>query len=86
MGLIVNFSISPPPGVNILGNESLPALILVCCVALFAALIFFVKEWNSGFGPAATIFLYGNFLFTLIMIVKRSHVLFQSEYGEHTAR
>jgi len=67
-------------------NANLSYLILVCCLALFATLIFFVREWNSGFGPAATIFLYAHFLFTLIMIVKRSHVLFQSEYGEHTAR
>lgn len=65
-------------------NANLSYLILMCCIALFATLIFFVREWNSGFGPAATIFLYGHFLLTLIMIVKRAHVLFQSEYGERT--
>lgn len=65
-------------------NANLSYLILVCCIALFAALLFFVREWVAGFGPAATIFLYCHFLFTLIMIVKRAHVLFQSEYGEHT--
>jgi hypothetical protein len=67
-------------------NANISYLILVCCVALFAALIFYVGEWNSGFGPATTILLYMHFLLTLIMIVKRSHVLFQSEYGEHTGR
>lgn len=64
-------------------NANLSYLILVCCTALFAALIFFVREWNAGFGPAAMILLYAHFLFTLVMIVKRSHALFQSEYSEH---
>jgi len=66
-------------------NANLSYLILVCCIALFAALILFVSGWNAGFGPATMIFLYVHFLFTLVMIVKRSHVLFQSEYGEHTS-
>ena len=67
-------------------NANLSYLILVCCFALFAALIFFVREWNADFGPAAMVFLYTHFLFTLVMIVKRSHILFQSEYSEHTPR
>ena len=33
-------------------NANLSYLILVCCVALFASLIFFVMEWNTGIGPA----------------------------------
>ncbi|MES1975082.1 MAG: hypothetical protein V4472_21700 [Pseudomonadota bacterium] len=67
-------------------NANLSYLVLVCCIALFAALIFFVREWNAGLGPAMMIFLYVHFLFTLVMIVKRSHVLFQSEYSEHTSQ
>ena len=67
-------------------NANLSYLILVCCVALFAALIFYVEEDLHGFGPAATIFLYTHFLFTLVMIVKRAHALFQSEYGEQTGK
>ena len=67
-------------------NANLSYLILICCIALFAALVFFVREWNAGFGPAAMIFLYVHFLFTLIMIVKRSHVLFQTEYSQHTSQ
>jgi len=32
------------------------------------------------------IFIYLHFLLTLVMIVKRAHALFQSEYDERTAR
>jgi hydrogenase-4 membrane subunit HyfE len=67
-------------------NANLSYLILLCCLALFASLVFFVEEWNNGVGPATMIFLYVHFLITLVMIVKRSHVLFQSEYSEHTAK
>jgi len=67
-------------------NANLSYLILLCCVALFASLVFFVAEWTAGFGPAAMVFLYIHFLITLVMIVKRSHVLFQSEYSEHTVK
>ena len=66
-------------------NANLSYLILVCCIALFSALTFFVREWSAGLGPAVMTFLYVHFLFTLVMIVKRSHALFQSEYSEHTS-
>jgi amino acid transporter len=63
-------------------NANLSYLVLVCCVALFGALVFFIREWTAGAGPAVMAFIYLHFLFTLVMVVKRSHVLFQSEYNE----
>ena len=67
-------------------NANLSYLILFCCLSLVAALIFFVQELNIGLGPATMIFIYLHFLLTLVMIVKRAHALFQSEYDERTAR
>jgi hydrogenase-4 membrane subunit HyfE len=62
-------------------NANLSYSILICCLALFAALLFFVKEWNTGVGPATIVFLYAHFILTLVMIVKRAHVLFHGEYS-----
>lgn len=66
-------------------NANLSYLVLFCCFALFAELVFYIREWLLGLGPSITVFIYTHFIFTMIMIVKRSHVLFQSEYGEDTA-
>lgn len=61
-------------------NANISYLILVCCVALVLSLCSYVAEWKKGIAPAAIIFLYGHFLLTLLMVVKRSHALFQQEY------
>lgn len=61
-------------------NANISYLVLVCCAALVLSLCAYVAEWKSGIAPAATVFLYGHFLLTLLMVVKRSHALFQQEY------
>lgn len=61
-------------------NANISYLVLVCCIALVFALCAYVAEWKSGIGPAIIAFFYGHFLLTLLMVVKRSHALFQQEY------
>lgn len=61
-------------------NANLSYLVLVCCAALVLSLCAYVSEWKRGIAPAAIAFLYGHFVLTLLMVVKRSHALFQQEY------
>lgn len=61
-------------------NANISYLVLTCCIALVAALTFYVKDWDTGWPPSAILFLYAHFLLTLLMIIKRSHALFQKEY------
>jgi len=66
-------------------NSNISYLVLVCCVALFASLLFYVKKWEHGVAPAVMVFLYVHFILTLVMIVKRAHALFQKEYRDTPA-
>lgn len=63
-------------------NANISYLVLVCCVALTAAVVFYIGAWTTGAAPAFTLFLYAHFLLTLLMIVRSSHALFQREYRE----
>jgi hydrogenase-4 membrane subunit HyfE len=63
-------------------NANISYLILVCCVALVSVLVFYMKKYISGIPPSIAVFMYGHFILTLIMIVKRSHALFQKEYRD----
>lgn len=63
-------------------NANISYLTLVCCVSSSLVLIFYVWNLISGFAPALTAFLYSHFLLTLIMVIKRSHALFQREYED----
>lgn len=66
-------------------NSNISYLVLVCCVALFASLLFYVKKWENGLAPAVMVLLYVHFILTLVMIVKRAHALFQKEYRDTPA-
>lgn len=61
-------------------NANISYLVLVCCVAVILSLCAYVAEWKQGIAPSVTVFLYGHFVLTLLMVVKRSHALFQQEY------
>lgn len=63
-------------------NANLSYLILVCCVALVLSLLSFIKSYDNGVIPAVMVFLYGHFLLTLLMVVKRAHALFHKEYRD----
>lgn len=66
-------------------NANISYIVLVCCAALFAVLVFYVRDWKEGIWPALTIVLYSHFMLTLLMIVKRAHALFQKEYRDSPA-
>jgi len=63
-------------------NANPSYLILVCCVALVLSLLSFIKTFDNCFVPAVMVFLYGHFLLTLLMVVKRAHALFHKEYRD----
>lgn len=61
-------------------NANISYLILVSCLALVMFLIMFVVDQKIGLAAALSACLYSHFILTLLMIVKRSHALFQREY------
>jgi hydrogenase-4 membrane subunit HyfE len=63
-------------------NANISYLTLMSCLGLGAVLIFYVKDMQAGWPPATTVALYAHFLLTLLMIVKRSHAIFQKEYRD----
>lgn len=66
-------------------NANVSYIVLVCCAALFAVLVFYIRDLKEGIWPAVTIALYSHFMLTLLMIVKRAHALFQKEYRDSPA-
>ena len=62
-------------------NANVSYLMLICFVALVISLTAYaIKAY--GILPSALIFVaYAHFLLTMMMVVKRSHILFQKEYG-----
>lgn len=63
-------------------NANISYLILICCVCLILSVWFYIQKISHSIAPAAMIALYFHFVLTLIMIVKRSHALFQKEYRD----
>jgi hydrogenase-4 membrane subunit HyfE len=61
-------------------NANISYLILTSCLALVFFLIMFSKDYETGIYPALSVVLYCHFMLTLLMVVKRSHALFQREY------
>ncbi|RMB27734.1 hypothetical protein C8J47_3266 [Sphingomonas sp. PP-F2F-G114-C0414] len=66
-------------------NANVSYVVLVCVISLFSVLLFYVQDWKNGVPPAVTVFFYGHFLLTLLMVVKRAHALFQKEYRDTPA-
>jgi len=66
-------------------NTNISYLTVVSSVALVAFLIFYVAELDEGLSPAVAVILYSHFILTFMMIVKRSHALFQKEYTDDAA-
>jgi len=61
-------------------NANLSYLTLVCCVALIAFLSLYTFRNLRPEASALTVLFYAHFLLSLMMTVKRTHVLFQQEY------
>jgi uncharacterized membrane protein YqjE len=60
-------------------NASLSYLTLVSTVALVVSFCAVVMKINQGFLIAVSVFFYAHFALTLLMILKRSHILFKKE-------
>jgi drug/metabolite transporter (DMT)-like permease len=63
-------------------NANISYLVLVCCAALVITLLCYLLKIDSRSASAGTITIYAHFLLTLLMVVKRAHALFQTEYRE----
>lgn len=61
-------------------NSNLSYLVLFCCFSLVLFLVFYATDETSGISSAISTILFSHFVLTLLMIVKRSHALFQKEY------
>lgn len=63
-------------------NANISYLVLFCCAALVIFLLFYTLGDPYRISTPLTWTTYGHFLLTLLMVVKRSHALFQSEYED----
>jgi hypothetical protein len=61
-------------------NANVSYLTMMSCINLVIMLFFYIYHTGTGWISAFTIALYVHFLLTLLMIIKRSHALFQKEY------
>lgn len=61
-------------------NASISYLVLISCFALVWFLFLLMKAYTCGVWPAISVLLYAHFMLTLLMVVKRVHVLFAREY------
>jgi hypothetical protein len=61
-------------------NANISYLILVSCFALVWFLALFAGSCTKHAWPALSVAIYAHFVLTLLMVVKRSHSLFQKEY------
>jgi hypothetical protein len=61
-------------------NANLSYMTLLSCAALIAFLSFYVFDIGWNIPACATIFFYAHFVATLLMAIKRAHILFQKEY------
>lgn len=67
-------------------NANISYLTMISCISLSAMLFFHIQQMVTGWQPAFTVALYSHFLLTLLMIIKRSHALFQKEYRDSPDR
>lgn len=61
-------------------NVNVSYLIVVSCVCLVAYIILFSLEYESPYLKIFSIVLYAHFMLSLLMVIKRTHALFQGEY------
>ena len=61
-------------------NTNISYLIVVSCLSLIVFVVFYIFDQFMSFEIFMTFFLFSHFLATLMMVIKRSHALFQREY------
>jgi hypothetical protein len=63
-------------------NANVSYLVLFCCAVLVWFVMLFMSQRTGTIWSAVSIVMYVHFVLTLIMVVKRSHALFQREYHD----
>ncbi|MDI6028659.1 hypothetical protein QBK99_21005 [Corticibacterium sp. UT-5YL-CI-8] len=61
-------------------NTNISYMVLFSIVSVILFVIFYSFEFAIAFRGPVTVFIYLHFVLTLMMVVKRSHALFQKEY------
>ncbi|WP_221989771.1 hypothetical protein [Rhizobium laguerreae] len=61
-------------------NTNISYLIVLSVFSVTVFLIFFVSTDMDLIETPVSVYLYGHFLLTLLMVIKRAHALFQKEY------
>lgn len=62
-------------------NANISYAVLVACIALFLFVLLYVSDICGPVASSLSAMIYGHFLLTLLMIVKRSHFLFHGAYS-----
>lgn len=61
-------------------NANISYAVLVSCAALFIFILLYGIHFTFNIATSISVFIYLHFLLTLLMIIKRSHALFRTEY------
>lgn len=62
-------------------NTNISYLTMISCLSVTIFLIFYIVEIPDNIEAYVGVYLYCHFLITLMMVIKRTHVLFQYEYS-----
>lgn len=63
-------------------NANISYTVFFSCAALFVFVSFYGIDYGARLSTSISVFIYVHFLLTLLMIIKRSHALFQREYQD----
>lgn len=61
-------------------NTNISYLIVISCIAITVFLLFYVLKPDGFFAQFVSTYIYVHFVLSLLMVIKRSHALFQKEY------
>lgn len=63
-------------------NANISYLILISVASISFFLITYTTNWIGRVSSCLSVFVYSHFILTLLMVVKRSHILFRNEYDQ----
>jgi hypothetical protein len=61
-------------------NTNISYLIVVCCVCITVFLAMYIADLADRLESAVIFMLYSHFLLTVLMVIKRAHAIFETEY------
>jgi len=64
-------------------NTNISYLIVIACFSLVIFIAFYAFEWSSRIEIFIAVYVFLHFLTSLMMVIKRSHALFQREYDRN---